>query len=185
VEGLCNGVVLGTEALAGFPSLNTLRHTAQIGFHGVNVHNSESRNKSVVVHVENDLENVKPEKIAEQKIGKRTFVGWPFLQEGMVVGISDALFRYEKGVIIPGSSEKVLANPHSPQGMNHWKAKADKIEQTYSKRFGVITGPIDVLFHVRPLKGASIQSLIFPVTPSLGNLIRIEPGRIWCFHQAI
>ena len=44
--------------------MNTLRHNAQIGFHGVNVHGSESRNKSVVVHVDNDLENVKPEKIA-------------------------------------------------------------------------------------------------------------------------
>jgi 5'-3' exoribonuclease 1 len=172
VEGLCVGVVLGAEALAGFPSLNTLQHTAQVGFHGVNVHGSESRNKSIVVHVDNNLENVKPEKIAQDKIGKRTFVGWPFLQEGMVVAISDSLFKYEKTKIVPESKELVISNPHTPQGMQLWKMKADRIEQTYSKRFGVITGPVDVLLHVRLLKG-SFFLIIFPAhsDPS----IRFEP----------
>jgi 5'-3' exoribonuclease 1 len=44
IEGLCEGVSLGAEALAGFPSLKTLRHTGQLGYHGVHVHGSETRN---------------------------------------------------------------------------------------------------------------------------------------------
>jgi len=47
--GLCDGVLTGAEALAGFPSLHTLPHTALLGSNGVNVHGSESRNKSMVV----------------------------------------------------------------------------------------------------------------------------------------
>lgn len=153
VEGLCDGVFLGAEALAGFPSLQTLPHTALLGPHGVNVHGSESRNKSMIIHIENEHEQRKTEDIANEMIGRRTFVGWPFLQEGMVSAVSDSLFKYEKVSIIPGRPPRVISNPHSTQGLGHWKSKAEKIEYFYSKRCGVITGSIDVLLHVRPLKG--------------------------------
>ena len=155
VNGLCEGVVLGAEALAGFPSLSTLPHTAQIGFHGVNVHGSETRNKSMIIHVQNLHEDEKIEDIASETIGKRIFVGWPFLQEGLVVAASDSLLKYEKMTVIPGSPPRVISNPHSPHGLHHWKVKAEKIEDVYSKRCGVITGSIEVLLHVRPLKGSS------------------------------
>ena len=153
IQGLCDGVQLGAEALAGFPSLQTLPHTATLGYHGVNVHGSESRNKSMVVHIVNAHENRKVEDIAQEMIGRRTFIGWPFLQEGMVSAISDSLFKYEKLSVIPGKPAKVVSNPHSPQGLGLWKMKAEKVEHYYSKRCGVITGNVEVLVHVRPLKG--------------------------------
>jgi 5'-3' exoribonuclease 1 len=154
VPGLCEGVCLGAEALAGFPSLDTLPHTAQLGFHGVNVHGSESRNKSMVVHIQNPHENRKVEDIAKEMVGKRTFIGWPFLQEGLVTAVSDALFKYEKLVLVPGTPAKIVSNPHVQQGLGHWKSKAERIVSVYSKKCGVITGDVDVLVHVRPLKGA-------------------------------
>jgi 5'-3' exoribonuclease 1 len=154
VPGLCEGVCLGAEALAGFPSLDTLPHTAQLGFHGVNVHGSESRNKSMVVHIQNPHENRKVEDIAQEMVGKRTFIGWPFLQEGLVTAVSDSMFKYEKLVVVPGTPAKVVSNPHFHQGLSHWKSKAERIESVYSKKCGVITGDVDVLVHVRPLKGA-------------------------------
>ncbi|KAI0663830.1 exonuclease II [Cubamyces menziesii] len=153
IQGLCDGVQLGAEALAGFPSLQTLPHTATLGYHGVNVHGSESRNKSMVVHIVNAHENRKVEDIAQEMIGRRIFIGWPFLQEGMVSAISDSLFKYEKLSVIPGKPAKVVSNPHSPQGLGLWKMKAEKVEHYYSKRCGVITGNVEVLVHVRPLKG--------------------------------
>ncbi|KAF8123400.1 exonuclease II [Boletus edulis] len=153
VPGLCDGVFLGAAALAGFPSLDTLLYTASSGFHGVNIHGSESRNKSMVVHIQNPHESRKSEEIAKEMVGKRTFIGWPFLQEGRVVAISDSLFKYEEVVIIPGSAPKIVANPHSPHGLSHWKMKAERIEQMYSKKCGVITGDVEVLVHVQPLKG--------------------------------
>lgn len=160
VEGLCDGVYLGANALAGFPSLETLKHTASLGHHGVNVHGSESRNKSMVIHVENEYEDSKMQDLADAMIGNRTFVGWPFLQEGKVYAISDNLFKYEKMAVIPGQPLRVVSTPHHPQGVSHWKMKADKIEEYYSKRCGTITGTIEVLVHVRPLKGESCFSNI-------------------------
>ncbi|KZV63884.1 hypothetical protein PENSPDRAFT_589169 [Peniophora sp. CONT] len=153
IKGLLDGVKLGTEALAGFPSLHTLPHTATLGHHGVNVHGSESRNKSIVIHIKNPFEAQKPEDLAQAHIGKKTFIGWPFLQEAIVVSVSNSLFKYEKMSVIPGAPPRIVANPHSQHGLSIWKSKAERIESVYSKKAGVLTGDIDLLLHVRPLKG--------------------------------
>ncbi|KAH8112662.1 exonuclease II [Phellopilus nigrolimitatus] len=177
VPGLCDGVFLGAEALAGFPTLETLPHTAQLGYHGVNVHGSESKNKSMVVHVQNPYEGAKTEKTASEMVGRRAFVGWPFVREAMVIGVSDQLFKYEKLKFGDGRESRVLGNPHTPQGINFWKAKADKIEHYYSKRLGVITGSIEVLLHVRPLKG--LKRL------DTGALVKEYEGQEKEFEQAL
>jgi 5'-3' exoribonuclease 1 len=95
IPGLCDGVLTGVEALAGFPSLQTLPHIATLGHHGVNVHGTESRNKSMVVLIENPYEGLKTEEVAKKMVGERV----------------------------------------------------------YSKRFGVLACAVEVLLHVRPLKG--------------------------------
>ncbi|KAE9391139.1 hypothetical protein BT96DRAFT_832474 [Gymnopus androsaceus JB14] len=144
-----------SASAVGFPSLHTLPHThAVLGYHHVNVHGTESRNQSIVVQIKNTYESRKTEDIGREVLGKRTFIGWPFLQEGMVVALSDELFRYEKVLVGGGvGSEKVIGTPHNQNGLGYWKSKADRIENVYSKRFGVVTGPVEVLLHVRPLKG--------------------------------
>ncbi|KIK92027.1 hypothetical protein PAXRUDRAFT_148190 [Paxillus rubicundulus Ve08.2h10] len=106
----------------------------------------------MVVHIQNPHENRKMEEIAREMVGQRTFVGWPFLQEGRVVAVSDSLFKYQEMVVVPGAPPKIVANPHAPQGLSHWKTKAERIEQMYSKKCGVITGKVEVLVHVQPLK---------------------------------
>ncbi|KAJ6450152.1 exonuclease II [Mycena sanguinolenta] len=154
ISGLVPGVHLGATAPAGFPSLKTLPHTAVLGVHGVNVHGSESRNNSMVVHIgDSPHEGRKPEAIARDFLGKRVFVGWPFLQEGRVAAVSDALFKYELMRVVPNAKERVVSNPHAGHGVGIWRTKAERIESVYSKRAGVITGEIDILLHVRPLKG--------------------------------
>ena len=153
IPGLCDGVFLGADALAGFPSLKTLSHTAVLDFHGVNVHGCESKNKSMIVKIENPPAGMRVEEVAKVMIGQKTFIGWPFLQEGLVVSVSDHLFKYEKMSIIPGSPPKVLSTPHAQQGLVLWERKAERIESLYSKKYGVLTGHIEMLLHVRPLKG--------------------------------
>lgn len=70
-----------------------------------------------------------------------------------MTAVSDSMFKYEKLVVVPGTPAKVVSNPHFNQGLSHWKGKAERIESVYSKKCGVITGDVDVLVHVRPLKG--------------------------------
>lgn len=74
VVGLCEGVKLGAEALAGFPSLGTLPHSAQLGFHGVSVFQQDSRNESMVLTLANAFENGDVE-AAKEMIGKKAYIG--------------------------------------------------------------------------------------------------------------
>lgn len=196
IQGLLSGVHLGASALAGFPSMQTLAHTAQLGYHGVNVHMSDSKNPSMVITVENQFEGRKTEDVANELIGKRTFTGWPYLREGMVVGVSDDMFKF--GQVSIGGKKKIASTPHSPMDIGHWKKKADKIEHHYSKRFGVIIGPVDLLLHVRPLKGESCvvlhYSYILIYLRTNRELIldwstaassRPQATRYWSFRQGL
>lgn len=147
-HGLMDGVQLGHAALAGFPSIKTLPHAGQLGFHGVCVFQQESRNESQVVTLLDPSSRSSVE-LAKTKLGRRVHVGYPFLQEALVFRVSDELFDY----ILPPGEQHVVSIPHTPQQIEQWKKKANKIESTYSKRLGMIIGDVESLVHIQPLKG--------------------------------
>lgn len=83
---------------AGFPSLKALKHSAVLGVHGVNVHGTESRNRSVVVSVHEDPGTARApveRELLSGDDGKRVYVNWPFLREAKVIGVSDKEGRTE------------------------------------------------------------------------------------------
>jgi 5'-3' exoribonuclease 1 len=180
IDGLREGVALGAEALAGFPSLKTLPHSAHLDFHGINVHGSESRNKSMVVHINNPYELMKAEDVAEKLIGKPTFIGWPFLREGLVTAVSNEHSKYEKIAQHNTSVETVISTPHTHASIGLWRTKAQKTQDTYSKRCGVITGPVDILLHVRPLKGScfSLMHVCSRLSFYILGMNRLESGAL-------
>ncbi|KAJ9125140.1 hypothetical protein QFC22_000094 [Naganishia vaughanmartiniae] len=147
INGLLEGVHLGASALAGFPSMNTLPHHAQLGFHGVNVHGTDSRNPSMVIFIDSPYENPKGADIAKQMVGNRTFFQWPFLHEAMVVAVSDDTFKYEK------QGDNVIQTPLDGNELGRWRRTAQGIDHRYSKRFGIVIGHVDLLLHLRPLRG--------------------------------
>lgn len=146
--GLMEGVQLGEAALAGFPSLKTLPHVGQLGFHGVQVFQQESRNESQVITLLDPGSRSNIE-LAKTKLGQRVHVGYPFLQEALVIRVSDELFDY----ILPPGEQHVVSIPHTPQQIEQWKKKANRIEGTYSKRLGMIIGEVESLVHIQLLKG--------------------------------
>lgn len=147
--GLVDGVKLGDEALAGFPSLDTLPYNAALGFHGVNVFQQDSRNESIIVTL-TDVESRTKIETAKQKLGQRVHVGYPFLQEAKVVRVSDELFDY---VLSEDGSGQVVQKNHAPREIDDWRKKAERIENVYSKRLGIIIGQVESLTHVEMLKG--------------------------------
>lgn len=147
---LLPGVKTGKYALAGFPSIETLAHTGTLGFHGVNVFQQDSKNETMVVTLDNRLDGQTAEAIAKASIDQPVFVGWPFLQEGVVVAVSDELFRYE---INDAKRKDILRMPHRAEDLEKWRRNVDRIDRTYSKRYGTIIGHTDILFHVALLKG--------------------------------
>ncbi|KAI0491207.1 exoribonuclease 1 [Xylaria cf. heliscus] len=147
--GLLDGAKIGIDALAGFPSLATLPYNATLGFHGVNVFQQDSRNESMVVTL-SDVEMRCRVELAKVKLGQICHVGYPFLQEARVVRVSDELFDY---TLDPNQPGQVTQTHHSGRDIEEWNKKASRIENFYSKRLGIIIGPVESLVHVEMLKG--------------------------------
>ncbi|KAK5821234.1 exoribonuclease [Linnemannia elongata] len=150
-KGLCEGAFKGADALFGFPSLDTIKHSGNLGYHGVQVFQAPSRNETMVVNIVNRFEDVKPEALALSKLGKRVYVGWPFLKEGIVSSISDEMFKYE--LQVQGKNKVVIKTPHRTNTFDTWRKRVDRIETLYNKRFGVVIGDIEFTAQVLLLKG--------------------------------
>ena len=151
--GLTDGALLNVSALAGFPSLATLPYNAALGFHGVNVFQQDSRNQSMVATLL-DTENRTKVESSKAKLGKRCFVGYPFLQEGKIIRVSDELFDY-----VLDDSGQVVQKHHTSREIEDWGKKAERIESFYSKRLGIIIGQVESLVHVDMLKGLTKTDL--------------------------
>lgn len=147
--GLMSGVKLGEAALAGFPSLKTLPHSGKLDLHGVNIFQQDSRNESMVVEIHDAVTRSKAE-AAKALLGRKVFVGYPFLLEAKVVRVSDELFSYH---LLASGNGLADALPHGPQEISMWRRKAERIEGLYSKTLGIITGQVETLVHVDILKG--------------------------------
>ncbi|KAI7640035.1 hypothetical protein KC318_g22315, partial [Hortaea werneckii] len=125
--GLVDGVKLGEAALAGFPSLRTLPHSGQLGFHGVSVFQQESRNESMVITL---LEGEEKGTIAhaKERLGKAVHVGYPFLQEGKVTSVSDEMCTYRlASPNAPAVAQNIMQVPHEGQQLSDWRKKAGRI----------------------------------------------------------
>jgi len=150
-KSLLDGTKLGTSALAGFPSLHTIPHTGFLVHHNVNVFQQESKNESVVVNLQNQWEDMDTQEIAKRIVGKKLYVGYPFLQEAFVQAVSDEKFKYEHTV--RERKRLVLRTPMPPNEVEWWRKRADRFEYMASKRFACVIGRVEVCVHVRLLKG--------------------------------
>ncbi|KAF8805374.1 hypothetical protein BYT27DRAFT_7213273 [Phlegmacium glaucopus] len=131
IPGLCDEIALGVERMEGFPSLYTIPPTALLGHHGVTVHGTESRNKSMIIHIKNTYEDRKTRDIARGIVSERTFMNWPFLHQGLVVAVSDSMFKHEN-------------------------RKLNGLREDIRNKCGVIIGDLEMLLHVRSLKGLKL-----------------------------
>lgn len=148
-SALTDGAKLKMDALAGFPSLHTLSHTAQIieGY-GINVFQADSRNPSVIVTLTEAESRTKTE-TWKAKLGKKCFVGYPFLQEAKVVKVQDELFTYE----LAEDGVEVVMKDNSNREAAEFAKEAEFLENWHAKRLGVTIGQVECLVGVHMLKG--------------------------------
>ena len=62
--------------------------------------------------------------------------------------MSDELFKYTLD-----DSGNVIQTPCSGSESDAFRRKSDRIEGTYSKRMGMIIGPVEIIYQVEMLKG--------------------------------
>ncbi|ODQ76166.1 hypothetical protein LIPSTDRAFT_124086 [Lipomyces starkeyi NRRL Y-11557] len=153
-SSLCKGVQLGAHALAGFPTLNTIPHTAGLTTrHSVNVFQQDCRREAMIVTLDDIFEELTTEQIAAKRLETKVYVGWPYIQEAMIIGISDELFSY--GMIHSvgaTTTSEVIRSPMTPADVQAFDIKRAAIYTQYA-RLGVDIGTVDVLAKVVLLKG--------------------------------
>ncbi|KAL5039286.1 hypothetical protein BDV3_002654 [Batrachochytrium dendrobatidis] len=154
LHALCPGAFTGENLLPGFPSLNTIPYTGTLAFHDVSIFNSKTKNKSMTITLKNPIEDQSREMVARALIGQNVFTNWPFLQEALVVSISDTDFVYSINEV--AGRVDVVKNPNTQASIDRFMKASKTIEDMYSTKCGTIIGPIETIVHVRPLQGMKL-----------------------------
>lgn len=79
---------------------------------------------------------------------------WPFLIESHVLQVSDEFFVYERKRV--KGKESIIKTPHTEQTLLKYTQSAERAENFYSKRFGVIIGVVDMVAKVESLIGMQL-----------------------------
>ncbi|KAJ3372350.1 hypothetical protein HDU91_003960 [Kappamyces sp. JEL0680] len=154
INHLCPNALLGRDMLPGFPSMYTIPFTTSLGYHGVNVFNSESKNPSHVVSIQNIFEAETPESIAQTLIGNSVFTAWPFLIEARVQSVADEYFVYQK--VNSNGTTRIKKTPHNDETASNFGRSAERSEKHYSRRFGVLIGTVDMVAKLETLVGMQL-----------------------------
>lgn len=175
-KGLLPGAKFGKDALAGFPSLQTIPYTYEIKNHGVHVFQQDSRNESVIISIKNKYKHADMEEIAKLFLYRSIYVHYPYLQEAVVIGVSNAEKKYY--VTFNNGKKQILEHFWDDKERESWESRMGRAEYIPSKRFGLVVGEIEVGFHVCVLngmhqteEGALVKEF---VNPSLEDLVPIQ-----------
>ncbi|KAI8345316.1 XRN 5'-3' exonuclease N-terminus-domain-containing protein [Choanephora cucurbitarum] len=175
-KGILPGAKVGKDALAGFPSLQTIPHSFEIKHHGVHVFQQDSRNESVVISIKNRYQHADIEEIAKLFLYRSIYVQYPYLKEAVVIGVSNAEKKYY--VTFNNGKKQILEHIWDDKERESWESRMGRAEYMPSKRFGLLVGDIEVGFHVCVLNGmhqtedgALVKEF---VNPSLEDLVPIQ-----------
>lgn len=175
-KGLLPGAKVGKNALAGFPSLQTIPYTFEIKHHGVHVFQQDSRNESVVISIKNKYQHADIEEIAKLFLYRSIYVHYPYLQEAVVIGVSNEEKKYY--VNFNNGKKQILEHFWDDKEKESWSSRMGRAEYMPSKRFALMVGDIEVGFHVCVLNGmhqtedgALVKEF---VNPSMEDLVPIQ-----------
>ncbi|KAI7907128.1 exoribonuclease 1 [Cokeromyces recurvatus] len=175
-KGLLPGAKVGKDALAGFPSLQTIPFSHEIKHHAVHVFQQDSRNESMIISIKNKYQHANIEEIAKLFLYRSIYVHYPYLKEAVVIGVSDAEKKYY--VSFRHGKKQILEHYWDEKERESWETRMGRAEYLPSKRFGLLVGEINIGFHVCVLngmhqteEGALVKEF---VNPSLEDLVPIQ-----------
>ncbi|KAF5348600.1 hypothetical protein D9756_009694 [Leucocoprinus leucothites] len=169
-SGLLDGVLLGSRSPAGFPSFKTLPHSATLGHHSdikasvADPDIPKPRNKSILLKVTGAswFKGLGTEEIAHSILGKRIYTGWPFLREGLVMGISNSSYRYNRSPARWNQLSRIAKTQHTARESENWKSTVKHLESAELRR-GILLGEVELLLRARPLIGITISDTGAPL----------------------
>lgn len=146
VPSFVPGTKVGATGPAGFPTLRTLAVSAELRRAGINVFGMTSRKESLILKVKELPGAAAPTaaQVAAAVVGQRAWVKWPYLQESLVVAVSDGRERAGSGVEV---------RPLSSSERDEFDRQIMTLNNDYLSKQGLELGQIRLLLHVRPCEG--------------------------------
>ena len=148
------GTKIGLDSPSGFPTVRTLPVSGTLKNAGVKVFGNASKKESLVIQIDGvdnelvgDLTGSGASDIAAVLLNKRVQIKWPYLQEALVVGVSDAK---ERIVPVPGKPHEFASKPNNS---SEWGAEMQKVTSEYLAKYGVAAGRSNVALHCRACEG--------------------------------
>ena len=148
------GTTLGLESPSGFPTIRTLPVSGALKTAGVKVFGNASKKESLIIQIDGMDEELVggltgkcAKDIAADLVNRRVQIKWPYLQEALVVGVSDAK---ERLVAMPGKPNEFASKPH---GSAEWGAELQKVTREYLEKYGVSAGRSNIALHCRACEG--------------------------------
>ena len=145
---LVKGTRTGAKSPPGFPTLHTIPSSAKLLMAGCNVFGSASRKESLILKIP-DLGAQAPsaEAAAEQMLGKKCFVSWPYLQEAMIVAVTDATCR------VSMNASGTVVKKWAGLELDQWRSEAAKTSSRYLTTMGTDLGRVALQVHVTVCQG--------------------------------
>ena len=146
VPAVVAGTKVGSTGPAAFPTLRTLAFNSELRRAGVNVFGSTSRKESLILKVKELPGDAAPTaaQVASAIVGQRAWVKWPYLQEALVVSVSDGKMR---------AGAKGESRPLSSNEADEWSRQTTQMKNDYVTKQGLELGQLKLLLHVRPCEG--------------------------------
>jgi len=151
VTGLCEGVLTGTNALAGFPSLKSIPFSNELKAAGLYIFNQPSRSVSMILSPDDTHEGLLVEQFAKRFLGKVVYTRYPYLRESKVINIQDGTNEYFLAKSDKGF--KVTSRPIDPDDSKQFKSTRDNILRNYTTSKGIQLKGVRALVKVVPVTG--------------------------------
>lgn len=176
VAALCKGVRLGLHAMPGFPTLATLPVSGVLDSGiGLEIFGQPARGLTLVLAVApggvfGPTAGFDLHRIAPQLVGRRVYMNWPHLREGLVARLTDGCHTYERDAGGGGGGATTAATPPSlPRQSVVMRAadasEADNFEKLtealgreYKKRCAVLIGETPAIAWIRPFMGMKMAA---------------------------
>ncbi|XP_078266540.1 5'-3' exoribonuclease 1 isoform X2 [Rhinoraja longicauda] len=149
----------GSVYFCGFPTLKHIKHKFYSRKSGVQVFQQPSRGENMLLDLLPQEEEDNVDDVANQELGRSTFVNWPHLEEARVVAVSDQETKYY--LEEPLGVQKIYAGKTTPTKVvylgdaeqNMWAREVNSITEFYHKRKGIIINETSVLVYAQLLTG--------------------------------
>lgn len=160
--GLLDGAKVGSNLLAGFPSLDTIPFTSELAYNETRVFQQPSRQQSMVLNVKNIFEenNLTLDGLSKRFMNKVVYTRWPFLRESKLVSIIDGVNVYES--LKPG---KTVRRPADNSDVKLYRSLTASMVRNYSKEKAVTLNKVNAIIKVLPVtdlvrtpKGAYVKT---------------------------